>query len=233
MEFILDQEIAVSTILVTGANRGIGLALAKQYSARGDDVIGVCREGSEALKATGARIESGVDVTDGDALAALAQRLGDTRIDVLVCNAGILSKESLGDIDEDGFERMRRQFEVNAIGPLRTVQALSGHLAAGAKVGIVTSRMGSVSDNGSGSYYGYRASKAAVNAIGKSLSVDLKDRGIAVMLLHPGYVATEMVGGSGDISPDAAAAQLVERLDALTLAQTGSFRHAKGDELPW
>ncbi len=233
MKFDPNQEFALSTILVTGANRGIGLALAKQYSTRGDDVIGVCRESSDALTATGARVEVGVDVTDGVALAALAQRLGEKRIDVLICNAGILSKESLGDIDEDGFERMRRQFEVNALGPLRTVQALSGHLAKGAKVGIVTSRMASVSDNGSGGYYGYRASKAAVNAIGKSLALDLKDRGIAVILLHPGYVATEMVGGSGDISPDAAAAQLVERLDELTLAQTGSFRHAKGGELPW
>lgn len=223
----------MSTILVTGANRGIGLALAKQYTSRGDDVIGVCREGSDELAATGARVEAGVDVTDGAALASLAKRLGDARIDVLVCNAGILSKESLGDIDEDGFERMRQQFEVNSLGPLRTVQALSDHLSKDAKVGIVTSRMGSVSDNDSGGHYGYRASKAAVNAIGKSLALDLKDRGIAVMLLHPGYVQTEMVGGGGDISPDAAAAQLVERLDELTLAQTGSFRHAKGDALPW
>ena len=223
----------MATILITGANRGIGLALAKRYASRGDDVIGVCREASDELAATGARVEAGIDVTDGPALAELAKRLGDTRIDVLVCNAGILSKESFGDIDEAGFERMRKQFEVNSLGPLRTVQALSSQLAEGAKVGIVTSRMGSVSDNDSGGYYGYRASKAAVNAIGKSLAMDLKGRGIAVILLHPGYVQTEMVGGGGDVSPDAAAAQLVARIDELTLAQTGSFLHAKGDELSW
>ena len=148
-------------------------------------------------------------------------------------NAGVLERESLGDIDEAGFDSMRRQFEVNALGPLRVAQALLDNLADGAKVGIVTSRMGSVADNGSGGRYGYRASKAAVNAIGKSLAVDLQPRGIAVFLLHPGYVATDMVGGTGDVSPEQAAAQLVERLDGLTLEQTGTFWHANGSPLPW
>lgn len=221
------------TALITGANRGIGLALTQQFTARGDDVIAVCRHSSTALEATGARVEVGVDVTDDNALAALAQRLGDTRIDTLVLNAGVLARESLGQIDRDGFDSMRHQLEVNALGPLRVVQALLGQLADGAKVGIVTSRMGSVEDNTSGGYYGYRASKAAVNAIGKSLAMDLKPRGIAVFLLHPGYVATDMVGGTGDVTPAHAAAQLLERLSTLTLAQTGTFWHANGSPLPW
>ena len=223
----------MKTILVTGANRGIGLALTRAFRARGDAVIAVCRRSSDALEATGAQVEPGIDVTDGDALDALARRLSDVRIDTLVLNAGVLDRESLGDIDEAGFDSMRRQFEVNALGPLRVAQALLDNLADGAKVGIVTSRMGSVADNGSGGRYGYRASKAAVNAIGKSLAVDLQPRGIAVFLLHPGYVATDMVGGTGDVSPEQAAAQLVERIDGLTLEQTGTFWHANGSPLPW
>ncbi len=123
--------------------------------------------------------------------------------------------------------------DISRFGPLRVAAALQGHLAQGAKVGIVTSRMGSVADNGSGAYYGYRASKAAVNAIGKSLAMDLAPRGIAVVLLHPGRVATDMLGGQGDIGPDEAAANLLARLDALTLADTGSFWHANGTPLPW
>jgi len=223
----------MNTVLITGANRGIGLALTRQFRARGDRVIAVCRHGSEALEATGARIESGIDVTDDAALAALAQRLADVRIDTLVLNAGILAREALGGIDAAGFDSMRRQFEVNALGPLRVAQALLERLADGAKIGIITSRMGSVADNGSGGRYGYRASKAAVNAIGKSLAVDLQPRGIAVFLLHPGYVATDMVGGTGDVTPEQAAARLVERLDSLTLEDTGTFWHANGEPLPW
>jgi NAD(P)-dependent dehydrogenase (short-subunit alcohol dehydrogenase family) len=223
----------MGTALITGGNRGIGLALAQQFAARGDDVIGVCRSPSAALARTGARVEPGVDVTDGAALHALAQRLRDVRIDILVLNAGILANETLGRIDDAGFDSIRRQFEVNALGPLRVVEALQAQLADGAKVAILTSRMGSVADNGSGGYYGYRASKAAVNAIGKSLALDLAPRGIAVFLLHPGFVATDMVGGKGDVTPAQAASQLVERIDALDLAQSGTFWHANGTSLPW
>jgi len=223
----------MNTVLITGANRGIGLALTRQFRARGDEVVAVCRQGSEALEATGARIEAGIDVTDDAAIAALSQRLSGVRIDILVLNAGILAREALGGIDAAGFDSMRRQFEVNALGPLRVAQALLERLADGAKIGIITSRMGSVADNGSGGRYGYRASKAAVNAIGKSLAVDLQPRGIAVFLLHPGYVATDMVGGTGDVTPEQAAARLVERLDSLTLEDTGTFWHANGEPLPW
>ena len=120
----------MGTILITGANRGIGLALAQQFAARGDHVIGVCRHRSDALDATGAQVEAGIDVTAGAAIDALAQRLHETRIDTLVLNAGILGNESLGAIDADGFDSMRRQFEVNALGPLRVAQAVRARIAA-------------------------------------------------------------------------------------------------------
>ncbi|MDO5505428.1 MAG: SDR family oxidoreductase [Pseudoxanthomonas suwonensis] len=224
----------MSTVLITGANRGIGLALASRFAGRGDQVIATCRSSSDALQALpGVRVETGVDMADGDSVRALAQRLGELRIDVLVCNAGILERDRLGALDDAAFDGMRRQFEVNAMGPLRMVEALAPQLRDGAKVGIITSRMGSVADNGSGGHYGYRASKAAVNAVGKSLANDLAGRGIAVLLLHPGFVATDMVGGQGEISAKESAEQLVARLDALGMAETGSFHHANGMPLPW
>ena len=223
----------MATWLITGANRGIGLSLSKQFAARGDRVLGVCRKTSAALAATGATVIDGVDVSDAGAVAALPARIGDVRINGLVLNAGIFTNETLEALDADAFARIQRQFEVNTLGPLRVAAALQSQLAEGAKVGIVTSRMGSVADNGSGAYYGYRASKAAVNAIGKSLAVDLAPRGIAVFLLHPGRVATDMLGGHGDIGPDEAAANLIQRLDTLTLADTGTFWHANGTPLPW
>ena len=218
------------SVLITGANRGIGLALTQQFAARGDAVIAVCRHSSDALEATGARIEAGIDVTDATAVATLATRLGQAPLDILVLNAGVLQRDSLSD---PGFDGIRRQFEVNALGPLRVVHALVDRLARGAKVALITSRMGSVEDNTSGAYYGYRASKAALNAIGKSLSIDLAPRGISVVLLHPGYVATDMVGGTGDVTPAQAAQQLIERIDALAPEGSGTFVHANGTPLPW
>ena len=223
----------MATYLITGANRGIGLSLAQLLCRRGDDVIAVCRRCSEALQASGAEVVDGVDVSDAAAVAGLARRLQGRRIDVLVLNAGIFTNETLGSLDAEAFARIQRQFEVNTLGPLRVAAAVQHLLADGAKIGIITSRMGSVADNGSGAYYGYRASKAAVNAIGRSLALDLAPRGIAVFLLHPGRVATEMLGGHGDIGPDEAAANLVQRMDTLTLADSGSFWHANGAPLPW
>jgi len=219
----------MKTWLVTGAARGIGLELCRQLAGRGDSVIAACRKASAALKDTGCRILEDIEVRDDASVGRLAAALGDTRIDVLVNNAGVLSKESLGSLD---FDAMRRQFEVNALGPLRVTQALLPRLAGGAKVVIITSRMGSIADNGSGGYYGYRMSKAAVNIAGKSLAEDLKPRGIAVLLLHPGMVATDMTGQHG-VPPAESAAMLIQRMDSLGLAETGSFHHANGEPLPW
>lgn len=222
----------MATALVTGANRGIGLALTTQLSARGDHVIAVCREVSDALTNTSAAVESGIDLSDGRAVAWLAGRLRE-RIDHLILNAGVLGRESLDALDDDAFASMRRQFEVNALAPLRVVAALRPRLEAGAKIAIITSRMGSIADNSSGGYYGYRMSKAAVNAAGKSLAEDLRDQGIAVFVIHPGFVKTAMTGGKGDVTPQKSAENIIRRLDELGLDQTGTFRHADGTPLPW
>ncbi|HRQ66241.1 MAG TPA: SDR family NAD(P)-dependent oxidoreductase [Xanthomonadaceae bacterium] len=223
----------MSTVLITGANRGIGLALAAHHAARGDSVIAVCRHTSHTLDGLGVQVEAGVDVTRAEDLARLADKLEGIAIDRVMLNAGVLERESLGAIDEEAAAAIRRQFEVNALAPLRVVDALLDRLNEGARIGIVTSRMGSVADNSSGGYYGYRMSKAAVNAAGRSLAIDLKPRGIAVFLLHPGFVQTDMVGGHGDISAAAAAATLVARMDELGIEQTGSFWHARREPLPW
>ncbi|TNE91613.1 MAG: SDR family oxidoreductase [Deltaproteobacteria bacterium] len=219
----------MTTALVTGANRGIGLELARQLKDRGVSVIAACRRSSPELDALGVRVETDVDVTDADSVTRLAQRI-DGPIDLLVNNAGILTVERLGNLDYDA---IRRQFEVNALGPLRVTETLAPHLADGAKVAIITSRMGSIADNTSGSMYGYRMSKAAVNMAGASLAQDLKGRGIAVALLHPGAVKTEMTGGHGQVEADFSVQGLLARIDEMNLENTGAFWHAQGEALPW
>lgn len=223
----------MANILITGANRGIGLALTRLYRERGDTVYAVCRNTSPALAASGAQVIDGIDMRDAASIARLPEMLAGVQLDTVILNAGIFSNETLDKLDDAALTAIRQQFEVNTLGPLLTAHAVLGQLAEGGKLAIITSRMGSVSDNSSGAYYGYRASKAAVNAVGKSLAVDLASRGIAVCLLHPGLVATEMVGGKGDVSPEQAAEGLAARVDALSLANTGSFWHANGSTLPW
>lgn len=220
----------MARVCITGANRGIGLELARQFQARGDEVIAACRRPSEALAGLGVRVIDGVDVADEDGLKRLTDGVGDLEVDVLVNNAGVLSDESLDDLDLD---RIRRQFEINALGPLRVTAALRPSLGAGAKVAIITSRMGSIDDNTSGGRYGYRMSKAAVNMAGRSLAHDLKPAGVAVAILHPGFVRTEMTGNTGMVDPPESAAGLIARIDELDLESSGSFWHANGELLPW
>jgi len=218
------------TALVTGANRGIGLALCRRLKERGRDVIAVCRKSSPELEALGVRVEAGVDVTSDDAVSDLARRLTGVALDEIICNAGILREDGL---DDGAYSEIRAQMEVNAIAPVRVVAALRRNVRRGGKIALITSRMGSIGDNGSGGYYGYRMSKAALNAAGVSLARDLKSSGIAVAILHPGFVRTQMTEGSGNIDPEEAAAQLVDRLEALSLETTGTFWHANGQVLPW
>jgi len=220
----------MARVLITGTNQGIGLELAKQYKARGDEVIAVCRKASEALQASGVEIIENVDVTNDASVAGLVAAVGDRKIDLLLNNAGVLTRESFEDLD---FDRMRVQYEVNTLGPLRVSAALADKLADGGKLGIVTSRVGSMADNESGGNYGYRMSKAAANMVGVNLAHDLRPRNIAVGLLHPGYVRTNMTGGNGETDAATAASGLIERMDALSMATTGTFWHAEGYALPW
>lgn len=217
-------------IVITGANRGIGLALVQQYVGQGHTVYAVCRHASDELKQTGASIVSGVNLLDVETLASGLSELQDISIDILINNAGVLAAESITDWSPATIEQ---QFRVNALGPVLVTQTLLTRLNAGAKVIMITSRMGSMADNGSGGYYGYRMSKAALNAAGVSLAKDLAPQGIAVAMLHPGYVQTEMVGYGGDISAETAAERLVSRIEELTLETSGCFQHSNGEVLPW
>lgn len=218
------------TVVITGANRGIGLELARHYAGEGCDVIGVCREASAELTDVAARVIEGIDVTKDAGVDQLTDALAGERIDLLINNAGLLQDEKLGSID---FDSIRIQMEVNAYAPLRVTEALVSQIPSGGKIANITSRMGSIADNDSGGRYGYRASKAALNAFGKSLAVDLKPKGIAVAQLHPGYVQTRMVNFGGLISPEESAKGLAARIEGLTLENTGSFWHSNGEALPW
>jgi NAD(P)-dependent dehydrogenase (short-subunit alcohol dehydrogenase family) len=221
----------MATYLITGANRGIGYEYCQQLLNRGDRPIAVCRRSSTALDALGIRVIVGIDVTKEQDVAALTSQLQGEQIDVLINNAAIIERVTLADLD---FESIRRQFEVNAIGPLRVTRSLLHNLASGSKVVLMTSRMGSIADNTSGGSYGYRMSKVALCMAGKSLAYDLQPQGIAVAILHPGLVQTRMTGfSSAGITPETAVRGLLARIDQLTLANTGTFWHSNGEVLPW
>ena len=224
----------MAEVLVTAAARGIGLALVQAHVARGDRVLATCRAPSPELAASGATMLDGVELTEAAGIARIVQAVGDRRLDRVMLNAGVLRVESLDDLPaEDAAESVRDQFEVNALAPLRLAAALRGRLARGARIGVVTSRMGSIADNGSGGYYGYRMSKAALNAGARSLSIDLAAQEAMVFVLHPGFVRTTMTGGRGDVTPAQSAAGLIERMDTLGAEHSGTFWHANGSPLPW
>ncbi|MBU2917207.1 SDR family oxidoreductase [Psychrosphaera sp. F3M07] len=220
----------MKTAVITGANRGIGLALSQQLAAKGWDIIAICRSESEEIEAIASMVISGIDVTNPEDIQQIKKVIGDQQVDLLINNAGLLKDEVLGKIDYDS---LREQFEINALSPLQVTEALIPNMVVGSKIANITSRMGSIADNDSGGRYGYRASKAALNAIGKSLAEDLKTKGIAVAQLHPGWVQTRMVEFSGLITTEQSAAGLIERIEQLDLSTSGGFWHSNGEELPW
>ena len=226
----------MNDILVVGADRGIANAICKQLHARGDRVIAACLGEGEGFGEGGIDSIGGVDVTSDAGVRRLVEglRARHAKLDWVLHVAGVLGLDELGKIDYDD---MRRQFEINTLGPLRVVEACIPFVGSGSKVGIVTSRVGSLGDNGSGGMYAYRVSKAGANMVALNLHHDLSKRGIAVVALHPGMVATALTkdypGNFNYIQPQDAARGLIARMDELSSETSGQFRHANGDKLLW
>jgi len=218
------------TVVVTGANRGIGLELCRQIAARGDRPVAVCRKSSPELEELRVAVEVGIDVGNDEAVRELGRRLAGKRIDAIIHNAGVMERQG-----GEGFvvDSIVHQFVVNALGPLKVTAALLRNIPKGGKIAIISSRMGSIGDNTSGGAYGYRMSKAAVNMAGVSLAVDLRKYDIAVGLFHPGWVRTALTGNKGDVLPAKAAGDVLARIEELTLDNSGGFWHADGSKIPW
>lgn len=213
------------TILITGTSRGVGAALKTQYEARGESVIGTSTAGGDGQLA--------LDVTDPPAFAVLRDALGNRPLDVLVCNAGIFPARGEDIATGNAPRDWERALATNVTGVFLTIQScLSNLLAARGKIAILSSRVGSSELAGGGNYI-YRASKAAVLNLGRNLAVDLRAEGVAVGIYHPGHVATDMGGAGAPVTPAASAAGLADRIDDLTLANTGRFLAYDGEVLPF
>ncbi|MEZ4259135.1 MAG: SDR family oxidoreductase [Polyangiaceae bacterium] len=234
----------MAKVLVTGSNKGIGLELVKQLKARGDEVIAVCRQSSPELDALGVEVITEVDQGDDASVARFAAKMKGKKLDVVINNAAIGEFGGVATLKADTYvdggigtaldvASIQRQFNVNSVGPLRITQALLPCLSKGGKVAFVSSRAGSIGDNGSGGLYGYRMSKAALNMAAVSLTRDLAPEGISVAILHPGFIRTGMTKGAGNDDPPVAAKGLIARIDELTPETSGTFWHANGEKLPW
>ncbi len=229
------SSITAKTIVITGANRGIGYAMAELCHQRGDNVYALCRQSSPKLDNLGVNVIEQIEISSQAGIDKAVAALNGIGIDLLINNAGILRDEQLNCLNQD---TIIEQFNVNALAPLCLTHALLNNLKSGSKIALITSRMGSISDNTSGGRYGYRMSKAALNIAAVSLAKDLQSDNIAVGLYHPGYVQTDMVNSNGvlangDISADVAAKRLIGLMDSLTMAETGVFKHSNGETLPW
>ena len=222
------------TVLVTGANRGLGLEFVRQLSARGDEVIATCRdpEAAAELRDTGVRVER-LEVGDPASARALAGALEGRPLDLLLNNAGMgVGGRSFADED---FDSLTRFFEVNSIGPMRLSRLLLDNLLSGKgrKIVNVTSKMGSIDDNTSGGAYGYRSSKAALNMLTKSMALDLRREGVRAIVIHPGWVATDMGGSGAPLTAPESVRGMLSVIDGLTPEQSGRFFDYSGAELPW
>jgi len=227
------------SVLITGANRGLGLEFTKQYAESGYRVFACARDpaGAEELTKLAARHASvsthALEVGSAESVAALARTLASEPIDVLLNNAGVMGPERqhVGDID---FEAMVDTFRVNTVGPLRLADAFTEHVARSERklMVAITSGMGSISDS-SGGYYAYRASKAALNMTFRNLALDLKKRGIAAVVINPGWVQTDMGGARAPLPVDQSIRAMRKVLDGVTLAESGRFLNYDGGGFAW
>ncbi len=228
------------TVLITGANRGIGLALARGYAAEGWRLHACCRHPDRATDLKALRVEVGdrlavhrLDVTDGLKVASLARELAEEAIDLLINNAGVSGPR--GGFGETDYDRWQPVVGVNTFAPLRLAERFVEQVARSERKLIVniSSKMGSIAENTSGNSIIYRASKAALNQVSKSLAIALGPRGITVILFHPGWVSTDMGGSEAPVTPADSAAGMRAVIAGVTAEDNGRFFNYEGEELPW
>jgi len=221
-------------VLITGANRGLGLEFARQYAAAGWRVIGTARRPDAAtdLKALDVRVMQ-LDVTDQESVDRLAHDLGKQPIDLLINNAGIFPMAAT--VPEIDFDNIARTLAVNTIGPMRVTRALLPSLRRGEtkKIVNITSNLGSIAENTSGRFYGYRESKAALNMFTRSLAAELRDDGFICIVMNPGWVKTDMGGSNAPLQAPESISGMRVVIDRLTPAESGTFWTHEGEQMPW
>ncbi|WP_109356397.1 SDR family oxidoreductase [Sphingorhabdus sp. EL138] len=221
----------MGTVLITGANRGIGLEMAKQYADNGWDVIGTAREPEKAteLNAINNAKTMQLDAADDDSVASFMNQLGDQPVDLYINNAGIFGPQ---EFDRDGWLEL---FNVNVVAPVKLANALKDNVAKSndKKMVVISSQVGSITENDSGEMMYYRSSKAAVNQAWKSLSNQWKDEGLTLTMMHPGWVQTDMGGAHADLTPQESVSGMRQVIDQTSHMQTGSFHDYSGREIPW
>jgi len=227
------------TAVVTGANSGIGHAFAQLLVKEGYRVFACDVNVGPAMRSLGATAVVDLDVSQPSSIAAFRVQFGHQPLDLLLNVAGIMAPPEQDSLQTTSLQTLDRTFRVNAFGPFMLTQALLPNLlsAEKPKIGMMSSRVGSIADNSSGGSYAYRASKAALNSISKSLAVDLQPKGVVVVVMHPGYVKTAIDPNTHTMKeavlPDEAASKLWKVLQSKEMADTGKFWHREGMELPW
>lgn len=219
------------TVLITGASRGIGLEFARQYADAGWRVIATCRNPADSDFSGDVRR---LDVTDEASVATLSEALAGDAVDLLVNNAGVYGPRSMT-LERIDYAAWDDVLQTNVLGAMRVAAALAPAVARSGmkKMAFLSSRMGSIADNGSGGEYVYRSSKAALNMAVRSFSIDLSEKGVICLLFHPGWVKTDMGGPSASIDATTSVAGMRAVIDRATAADSGRFFNYDGTELPW